>query len=56
MVKYISPIYEKAAIDTVDVICNSPTVSTYVDDNGNVVQEIDYNFGNIFKKLDKSLF
>lgn len=46
--KYSAPLYENVALDTKDVICTSSFVSTYVDENGNTVEEHNYSFSNLF--------
>ena len=47
--KYTSPLYRLVVVDTGDIICSSPSISTYEDENGNTVQEMDFSFSSILK-------
>ena len=49
--KYTAPIYENVAVDTIDVICASATVTTYQDKDNNTVEEHNYSFSDIFSKF-----
>ena len=47
--KYTAPLYEIEAVETNDIVCSSAQVSTYIDKDGNAVEEHDYSFSSIFK-------
>ncbi len=46
--KYITPLYEKTDYTSKDVVCASLNFSIYEED-GEVVQEIDFSFSSIIK-------
>lgn len=50
--KYVTPIYENTTVDTRDIICSSVTITTYIDESGNTVQELEYSFNSIFNKVN----
>ena len=47
--KYTTPLYENAEVNTVDIICASAQVTTYQDKYDNTVEEHNYSFSSIFK-------
>lgn len=45
--KYTSPSYEKEVIATADIICSSPEVSVYKNDNGDDTVRAGFDFSSI---------